>query len=610
MEILINGRQACLKENTSFQFVEENRLFSGSDGYSLTITFPLRGCARNIAIFGNINRADIVADKAVFDCSIRDRSFVKHGTITITEINDSEVKTQFLEGRSEANFNSSFDDIYINELDLGSPQYTSPTAITPSYAWNNGVYNLSFVALPWVNNESGNIQNCPRYTGSSYVWHNDTKGLSWQPYLLYIVKKICEALNYTYDFRSWEEREEHRYLLVCNTLPWAWGMTNFADALPYWSVAEFFSKLELFLDAEFDIDHRARHIGFAYTEQKLASLAPVNIHKVIAEHSVAITIENERCDYREATNLAYTECDHEIWKFYSCDWFIKARKGNTVVYDSLSQLLAANKSFAVWDGQAHRGSNINRLLYAKDLDIYFVVRAVQKTLVQENKNMPNRYSYKCVLQPVNLFGSRIVDEREDAEQNEVEFVPAWIDYTDNTYGNCLYLSFSGYDDASSASSETNVGNSGSLIKDFKERVDGTFYQPTSVQAIVAGESKKRSEFYDKIYVAWWDGAAEYSGKLPYPYVDDVVINEDWSGYFRPHTSLRLNDRNANKMRSVYHIDTKRKYTFKFLTDTLPNPRSLFLIRGKRYICEKLTATFSENGMSQLVKGEFWQVLDS
>lgn len=224
--------------------------------------------------------------------------------------------------------------------------------------------------------------------------------------------------------------------------------------------------------------------------------------------------------------------------------------------------------------------------------------------------MPNRYSYKCVLQPVNLFGSRIVDKREEAEQNEIEFVPAWIDYTDNTYGNCLYLSFSGFDDASSASSETNVGSSGSLIKDFKERVDSTFYQPTSVQAIVAGESKKRSEFYDKIYVAWWDGAADYNGKLPYPFVDNVVIYEDWSGYFRPHTSLRLNDSNANRMRSVYHIDTKRKYTFKFLTDILPNPRSLFLIRGKRYICEKLTATFSESGISQLVKGVFWQVLNS
>ena len=40
MKILINGKLAALKENTSFEYIADNRLFSGSDGYSLTITFP------------------------------------------------------------------------------------------------------------------------------------------------------------------------------------------------------------------------------------------------------------------------------------------------------------------------------------------------------------------------------------------------------------------------------------------------------------------------------------------------------------------------------------------------------------------------------------------
>lgn len=44
MEIIINGKQAFLKKNTSFDFIFENRLFTGSDSYTLTITFPLKGC--------------------------------------------------------------------------------------------------------------------------------------------------------------------------------------------------------------------------------------------------------------------------------------------------------------------------------------------------------------------------------------------------------------------------------------------------------------------------------------------------------------------------------------------------------------------------------------
>lgn len=51
MEIIINGKKAWLKEGSSFEYVADNHLFSGSDSYSLTITFPLRGCAQNLAIF-------------------------------------------------------------------------------------------------------------------------------------------------------------------------------------------------------------------------------------------------------------------------------------------------------------------------------------------------------------------------------------------------------------------------------------------------------------------------------------------------------------------------------------------------------------------------------
>ena len=46
MKILINGKLAALKENTSFEYIADNRLFSGSDGYSLTITFPCRHISR------------------------------------------------------------------------------------------------------------------------------------------------------------------------------------------------------------------------------------------------------------------------------------------------------------------------------------------------------------------------------------------------------------------------------------------------------------------------------------------------------------------------------------------------------------------------------------
>lgn len=616
MEIRIDGKVAALKKGTSFEYVAENRLFSGSDGYTLSITFPLRDCPQNLAIFGQIHRQDVIAGKVIFDCEIRDTSFYKFGSITVTEINDAEVKTQFLEGRSEQNFDVTFDDIYINELDLGSPTETNDS--TPVNAWDPHINKMKCVALPWVNDYSGNIQNLADYhpeernsdgtlkANAYYSWNSDCRGRSWQPYLLYIVRKICEAVGYGCNLSKWEAVEEYKYLLICNTLPNAWNANNFARALPHWSVAEFFEKLELFLGGEFTINHRAKTIDFAFTDATLAALPPVELTKVVSEHSVEVSVEDDKCEYSEAKNLVYKECDNEMWKFYSCDWFIKAWKGGAVRYNSMRELLDANRWLATWNGSTQRGSNRDKLLYAADVDAYFIVRSLSKELVERRSGwMPNVYAYKMELRPVNLFGGRIVNDSEDADEVEIEFVPAWIDETEDKYGRLLFLSFSGYDE--NDSTFTNWSRDPDL---HKKEIDETLFQPHAFQSLAAGERTKKAEYYDRIYVAWWDGAGvPYNGQLPHPYAEDIEILPDWSNFMNVHFSMRIKNRSLTGSSASHSINQKLKKTFKFLSHTIPNPRSVFFIKGKKYLCEKLTATFTENGMSQLIKGVFWPIVD-
>lgn len=604
MEIRINGKRAMLKKGTSFEYVAENRLFSGSDGYTLSITFPLRHCRENLDIFGHINRMDVIAGKVIFDCEIRDRNFYKFGSITITEINDAEVKTQFLEGRSEQNFDKTFDKVYINELDLGSPPTTSKSAITPLNAWQPNHANPVCVALPWVNDYSGNIQNKAEHfvddalqNRSHYEWSVDTTGLSWQPYLIYITKKICEAVGYTPDFSKWEDSEEYKYLLICNTLPFAWYMPGFANALPHWTVEEYFEKLELFLGGEFDFDHRGKRISFAFTQATLAEKQPVQLEHIIEEHSTEVKVEEENCEYAEQKNLFYKDCDHEMWKFYSCDWFIKGWQNRVIRYKSLTELMNANKGYATWKGKHGRNNNIDKLLYAEDCDAYFVIRAVSRQRVVEwiGKVIYIYYLYKCRLQPVNLFGGRIVNDDEEADSQEIEFVPAWIDDTEEKYGRVLFLSFSAYDEDNNTTSENDS--------------DHPFMQTHTVSSLAAGEKDKKAEYYDRIYVGFWDGSQNTMGKLPRPWVEDIEIMDDWSNFSYLHFSLRINNRQQNRRRIIHNIEPKMKTTFKFLSDTIPDVRSVFHIRGKKYLCEKITATFTENGMSQLLKIVCYPIVD-
>lgn len=610
MQIYVDNKLAALKKGTSFEYVSENRMFSGSDGYTLTITFPLKDCPDNLAIFGHINRADVAAQRVIFDCEIRDRGFYKFGSITITEISESEVKTQFLEGRSEQNFDKTFDKVYINELDLGSPTYRSITQITPSEAWKPKHSAPDFVALPWVNDSSGNIQNKPEYvpevrkngvlvSNAYYKWNEtDTTGLSWQPYLLFITKKICEAIGYATDFSPWEDNEEYKYLLICNTLPHAWYTPQFARALPHWTVEEYFEKLELFLAGEFTIDHRAKRISFNFTKAILNATKPVHLENVVEEHSTEVKVEEDQCDYSVMKNLVYKECDHDTWKYYSCDWFIKGNQWNIERYNSMRDLMEANKIHKTWDGRRGRDYRpIDKILYAADCDAYFIIQTVSRKITDIRSvggRMRIYFQYTCRLRPINLFGGRIVNDEDDADQEEIEFVPVRIDDTEAKYGRCMFLSFSGYDEDTGIDSE--------------DESQYPFLQSQTDEALKAGEKDKKAEYYDRIYVGFWDGSQNTQGKLPYPWVEDIIIEDDWSNFIYAHFSLRINNRLVSD-RVAPAVDPKQKTTFKFLSDTIPDVRSLYIIRGKRYICEKLTATFTENGMSQLIKGIFYQVSD-
>lgn len=603
MQIIINNQIAVIKSGTSFEYVSENRLFGGGDDYTFAITLPLAGCPRNQAIFGHLNRADVVPNKIRYDCEIRCRNFVRFGTVTVTEVTEQNIKVQFLAGRSEQNFDDTWDKVYINELTLGCPAISSPSGISPETAWDPVQQNYASVALPWVNNDSGILHNCADFADGKYSWSADTKGLSWQPYLLYITKQICKAMDYNFDFSAWEAKEEYKNLLVCNCLPDAWDLNDYARALPHWTVDEYFEKLELFLRGEFDIDHRERKISFAFTSDILQAKDLVRLDNVIDSFTSQLKDKEKNSEYLEARNLAYKECDLNMYKFYMCDKIIKGWTGKFVSYDTLSELLSQNKYLRTYLSGlvSRRGSNYYALLYAKDVDLYFIIRAIDR---KDNTDPDSiaKYKYRCVLQPVNMFGGRIVDDSDDADKTEVEFVPAAIDFTEDKYGYAIFLNLSGYNESKDDTDDP-LQN--------EESSEPVFQKPWIQKRFEADRTEDNvSEYYSHIFVGWYDGVyASANGHFPFPRVQNISIASDWTSWSWLHFNLRLNDPKAPGGKVIHKIDTQSMTTFKFISDSMPDVRAVFHINGRRYVCEKITATISDDGMSQLMKGEFWPIVD-
>ena len=188
---------------------------------------------------------------------------------------------------------------------------------------------------------------------------------------------------------------------------------------------------------------------------------------------------------------------------------------------------------------------------------------------------------------MNVFGKKIVDASEEAQEDELRIVPVCIDHTDMYRGDAIFL------------------ECGTLGADTDDAEEGEEDQPQAVNTISAGEKEQKDEFFDRIYVAFWDGVKSRTWPLlPVPFTDVVTVNQD-SELIETSYTMRLKGRRKPSSRaSNYEISQRVKFTFKFLVrdGRIPDVRSIFLVHGKRYIAEKITATFSaETGMSQLLK---------
>lgn len=578
MEIIIDGKIAALKKGSSFDYIAENRHFTGSDSYTLSMEFPLRGCKENIEIFGNLHRVQVDPEKIIFDCEIRDRAFSVRGSLTIVDISEVMVKCQFLEGRSAQNYRTDLDEIYLNELQLFEPYKSVAANDNPLASWKSYAAGGRCVALPWVNNNSGNMQNSvtPK-AGGKYSWN--TTMVSLQPYLLHLLTEVFRAVHLDFDVSSLKG-SNYEKLVVFNTLPTAWDDSNYAHALPHWSITEFIEELERFLFGKFHIDYQNEVVTFEFNDVALTRMPKVEIENVIDEFSEELTEENES-EYEELRNLKYAECDNEMWKYYDCDWFITARNAFLQSESYLDILADKMANFRLVNRQ--NLSSTNKLYYAVDAQTYFVFRYVRM----------NDGQRQMAMQPVNIFAQRTADLSKPDDAEEINIVPVWVDDTTEQLGQVVFL------DLPDLENDEGGENSGT-------QTEGDRLKSLSTRLLERGQ-KEQQEFLDKIYVGFWDNQTYKTGILPRPFIDKVTVFEDFTYILNNAYSLRLNDNATAHRQRSWRIDGMKKYTFSFISNTLPNPRSVFYIRGKRFLCSKISATFTETGMSQRLKGEFYAI---
>lgn len=593
MIIIINHKEAVLKKGTSFDFVAENYMFTGADNYTLSITLPIKGCAQNIEIFGYMYRKDFDFSETLLDCEIHERNVHKYGVVSIVELDEEAVKVQFLEGRSKRNFYSTFDDIYINDIEMPSVQITpgnlTPVDLMKSYDQQKAGTYYGYVVLPWVNNTSGNMQNDMEWISAQELkWKDATTAKVGFPYLLDIMQRVFTGAGFSYDF-SELENSQWKDCIICNALPEPWELPARNLVLPHWTITEFIEELEKLMDGYMEVDDVAMTVKFRLNESILDEQETVILEDVVDTLSVDINDDSEDAEsnYVEQKGYAYQDGGHQMMKYYSCPWVLD--QVGVTVWNTYSAMYNAVSPYLIHDFTHEEKYNhpyYKKIHYCKDIDSYFILK-YDKWESHEVDGVWHYYERLYLLQ-INQFAPYVGDGESEEDCETINIVPVCIDRTDEEHGEVAFLECGTYGEDSSSYEK---------------------HETIVVNTIKAGEQEKKAEYYNMIYIGFWDGEYRHWGPdMPKPIIDKVEPAALLPLLF-PYT-LRLKRDGVSRHTVRYKLDQSRKYTFKFLSDTIPNATSVFMIHGKKYLAEKITATFSaDTGMSQQMKMEAYRIED-
>ena len=394
------------------------------------------------------------------------------------------------------------------------------------------------------------------------------------------------------------------------------------------------------MNCQFDIDNIAKKIKMTFPSTEAASHNKVEI-KVIKEATATKTEEDES-EYEENMGKAYASVDSE--KFTAMTSTIPR---DTLEYQKslgpgrhfYNGIMVDNNNDTL-DGMIRRGifETVEKeyqeryastaCFYANREKFYYVEKGTECKYDYQDPDNPN--VKVADIDSAQFYAERIgefapIKPKEGSKSVELKIVPAIIDETD--YDFAVFLECGEKEDPNA--------------------IYDDFHGQTSKAEIYIRKYEKEAqkEVFDKLFVAFWNAEIldefkiirtlkkdkwvyqgssgqgpqywEYEeqdvGKICIPH--PIVSNYEpvWAESCRQPTyfnfsgySLALEASNfVNKK-----IEGRVKHTFKWIADDIPDVGSLFIISGQAFLCKKITATFTEKGMSQLLKGEFYRVVTS
>lgn len=595
MQLFLNGRQVFPDDSLTVKLTRENPYFSRSDSYTFDVSLPMH-IRQNRAALGHVHRIDqSKAALPVFSARLyADNELVLRGTARVVRITQDAVSLQLLGGSSEVNFLSADNGDYVDELDLGTFLFArSGRGGDFSASVSSGV-RYAHVS---VNNEDDEEEPHPSSVPSGRAF----------PYLnqYCLVDIVCRVIaHYGYDVVRCDADVEPWNCLYVAT---AKTTTQVSHTLPHWTVREFLDEVCAFFNATIVTDELTRRAAFVFNPQLFAG-APVFSISPDSEYQTDVSQDDADASVLCNSNISFglSSSPHHDYDCLPDSVREGAPRSGYDSYDALRQAYAAMTA-------EQRRSQLfacPRGLFAAWLTDYSDVDGSEE---QEN------------LIAVDVF-SPLIRDASISSVRSLKVVPVAMARLSFYHGERPGIDTVYY---TVPSLENPTGS------DFPERLSGEDGNATIQDYVMGSASLDKSEKEDLLQVMFVDDVnIVYStmsirpDATPYKKLREVsgpagftswLYKEPHTGSFHRPWSLSLNPTNAEHYlgelhRNPFRLDMHTRLVVSFLWDraatglTLPPPTAIYNIRGRRYLCEKMEASVTAQGILPLITGHFREIV--
>lgn len=591
VQLFLNDTEVITDSTQEIRITRENPYITLSDSYTLDVSIPL-DILQNRQFFGNLQRIDTSKQYREFACRLLCNNVpLMEGMARIVQSTDLLVKVQLACGVSALKMSSEQEGSYIDRL-VSEPQ-GGGTFLTPflDYGATAGRNHLGYGAV-LLDNTSDTVVNLGT---SDLLMGRGFPYFSECPRLIDVARLVATQLGYTIDMS---------YLpAACSSIYVMSAIQGEVEKkLPHWTVKEFFTQFQNFFGCTFirsgDRSLRLVPLG-SYIDNPVTKIVPVaEFQAEYSEDDEADGIINSNVEFdMEESDSEVIEDDVLAQAKYTAEYSDAGVMYNAFQNDSLEVKMhkiyrLGGEMYIGWeipgDGEdAPSSYELRRIAPFNPLKRFAEAESVQLKIapayMQEDVECTVESSHDLFISPYPYTFS------------------IHIPSVSNPYGLKIYY-FSGNSGTESAESAT-----------MQELIEGT-------ESVVTDDEKS-----DIMSVAFIDGQAEtvtarsehYGGKEASFQIHlaftDCNFKKQLSNN-RKKWSFSLNPLEGYEFylgqlhRIPFTCSHKVKHIVKFVSQSIPDPTDIFLIRGKRFACEKIEASVRDGRLDPLMTGYFYEML--